>query len=159
MSNYLHYRAAHQNADGEWGYFAWKFTEGDFENKGGYSPLKTFQLDNQYRATYDPPITWDNTLRVVDEINQYNPIANLMDVVFNAFTGADRFGNKMSNADAWIKAAGVFPVSRVGGTAVKTLQLTSKVRTAEKGLEIGERFLGKVFDAAEKYYKISSFNE
>ena len=56
----------------------------------------------------------DMALRVVDVINQFNPIAHLMDNVSFAFTGSDRLGNKMSLGDAWMKSASVFPIGRVG---------------------------------------------
>lgn len=85
----------------------------------------------------------DNAMKVMDAINEYNPIANLWDVAAYAFTGQDRLGNKMSQGQAYLKAAGVVPVGKVGNVAVKTLQLTGKARTAEQGLLLGERFLGK----------------
>jgi hypothetical protein len=47
--------------------------------------------------------------------------------------------------DAAISALSIIPLAdlaKAGRLGTKTLQLTSKARTAEKGLEIGERFLG-----------------
>ncbi|MBK9282758.1 MAG: VCBS repeat-containing protein [Sphingobacteriaceae bacterium] len=80
---------------------------------------------------------WDNTLKVVDAINQFNPLANLMDVVSNAFTGADRFGNKMSQGDAWLKAAGVFPVGKVGSSGITMYgSLTSKFGSGYKSVSV-----------------------
>jgi RHS repeat-associated protein len=57
----------------------------------------------------------DWMFRVIDEINQFNPIANIWDVTANAFTGKDRLGNDMSNGQAWNKALfGVVPILKFG---------------------------------------------
>jgi RHS repeat-associated protein len=101
--------------------------------------------------TIDSNISWvsmaqaggGNALyNVANAINEFNPIANLWDVVAYAFTGKDRFGNDMSLGQGMLKAAAVIPVGKVGNITVKTLQLTGKARTAEQGLLLGERFLG-----------------
>jgi RHS repeat-associated protein len=55
------------------------------------------------------------------------------------YAGRGQWGN------AGISALAIIPfgdVGKVGRLGAKTLQLTSKARTAEKGLEIGGRFLG-----------------
>jgi len=61
---------------------------------------------------------YDNTLFVVDKINQWNPIANLMDVVSHAFTGQDRLGNEMTQGEAWLKAASVVPIGTTASSGV-----------------------------------------
>ncbi|MBL7914759.1 MAG: hypothetical protein JNL49_06900 [Bacteroidia bacterium] len=56
------------------------------------------------------------------------------------YTGRGQLGN------ASISAMGIIPyigdLAKAGKYGAKTLQLTTKARTAERGLEIGERFLG-----------------
>lgn len=72
---------------------------------------------------------YDNTLRVMDEINQYNPIANLWDVISYSFTGEDRLGNEMSLTDANLKALGVVPITKVGsvgGGAFRSIMATGQ---------------------------------
>ncbi|MDM8162222.1 hypothetical protein QUH73_20580 [Labilibaculum sp. K2S] len=79
---------------------------------------------------------------ITNTLNDFNPIANFWDVLAYAFTGKDRSGNDMSLGQGMLKALAVVPVGKVGNISVKTLQLTGKVRTAEQGLLLGERFLG-----------------
>jgi hypothetical protein len=66
---------------------------------------------------------YDKTLKVLDGINQYNPIANLWDVVSYTFTGQDRFGNNMTLTEGTFSALGVLPILKpatiVGSGAVK----------------------------------------
>ena len=63
-------------------------------------------------------------------------------------------------ANAGISTLGIIPylgdAAKVGSLAAKTVQLTSKLRTAEAGLEIGGRFLGKGYkEIASGVFRIS----
>lgn len=58
----------------------------------------------------------DNAMKVMDAINEYNPIANLWDVIAYSYSGQDRLGNKMTLTDANLKAIGVLPIGKFGVT-------------------------------------------
>jgi len=88
----------------------------------------------------------ETVYKVANFLNEFNPIANLWDVVAYAFSGNDRFGNNMSLGQGMLKAATVIPVGKVGNISVRTLQLTGRARTAEQGLMLGERFLGNGYN-------------
>ena len=55
----------------------------------------------------------DISMRVMDEINQFNPIANLWDIVSYSSSGQDRLGNDMSLTEANLKAASVMPIGKM----------------------------------------------
>jgi hypothetical protein len=58
----------------------------------------------------DDPLTY----RIANVINEFNPIANLWDVVAYAFTGKDRFGNSMTLGQGTMKALSVIPFGKIG---------------------------------------------
>jgi RHS repeat-associated protein len=69
---------------------------------------------------------------VANAINEFNPIANLWDVVSYALTGKDRFGNDMSLGKGMLKAAGVFPVGKIGNLAKAESLFTITNQSASK---------------------------
>ena len=60
----------------------------------------------------------DITMKVLDEINRYNPIANLWDVITYTLTGKDRLDNEMGSLDANLTALGVIPLLKPGITII-----------------------------------------
>lgn len=52
----------------------------------------------------------ETACNVANAINEWNPVAQLMDVVAYGFTGKDRFGNKMSMTQANLKGLAVAPI-------------------------------------------------
>lgn len=62
----------------------------------------------------------DNTMKVLDVVNDWNPLANVWDVISYSFTGKDRLGNKMTLTQANLKALGSLPFIRIGRISVPT---------------------------------------
>ncbi|MBA3972470.1 MAG: hypothetical protein H0X46_10100, partial [Bacteroidetes bacterium] len=55
----------------------------------------------------------DNTMKVLDAVNQFNPIANAWDAAAGYISGTDRFGNTQSTTETTLKAVSVFPIGKV----------------------------------------------
>jgi len=70
---------------------------------------------NRYYGQSGNGGAYDSFLGAIDKVNQYNPFAHAMDVLSYAFSGSDRFGNNMSQGQAYGSAFSVSPVMRVGG--------------------------------------------
>ena len=62
----------------------------------------------------------DNSMKVMDVLNQYNPFANLIDVLAYTFTGKDRLNNNMTLTEANLKAISIVPIFKFAGFASKT---------------------------------------
>lgn len=90
---------------------------------------------------------------VANYLNEFNPVAQLWDVVSYALTGNDRFGNPMSLSQATMKAIGIIPVFKVGSISYSfgaykasskwINQMTSRGwtgRTIEEALSIGKKY-------------------
>ncbi len=54
----------------------------------------------------------DNTMYVMDQVNQYNPIAMLWDTASYAATGEDRLGNTMTPVQANLNALSIVPIGK-----------------------------------------------
>lgn len=56
----------------------------------------------------------DLAYQIANTLNEFNPVAQLWDVIAYAFTGKDRFGNEMSLTQASLKALCVVPIFKAG---------------------------------------------
>lgn len=63
-------------------------------------------------------------MNIANTINEFNPAAQLMDVIAYGFTGKDRFGNSMSLGQGMLKAATVIPIGKVGSAVGQEGKLT-----------------------------------
>ena len=63
----------------------------------------------------------DQATYVADQINQYNPLANIWDLLNYAIYGTDRLGNKISQGEAWMKTASIIPIGKIGSTTANSL--------------------------------------
>jgi len=61
----------------------------------------------------------DNSLYVMDQINQYNPFAMIADNYYQAKYGTDRLGNPMTTTQANLNTLSVVPIGRVGSAVAK----------------------------------------
>jgi len=77
------------------------------ETGSGYLPSKS---EFNASLTAGPGGAIDVAYKIANTLNEFNPIAQLWDVISYAFTGKDRFGNPMSVEQASLKALSVIPV-------------------------------------------------
>lgn len=56
-----------------------------------------------------------------DQINQFNPIANIWDAVNGSIEGTDRFGNPQSDTEIGLNYASAIPIGKITGVIAKTL--------------------------------------
>ena len=66
----------------------------------------------------------ETACNIANAINQYNPVANLWDVISYAFTNKDRFGNPISLTQANLKALAVvpIPIGKIGSLGASTIE-------------------------------------
>ncbi|MFA6404256.1 MAG: hypothetical protein WCX31_21910 [Salinivirgaceae bacterium] len=106
---------------------------------------------------------------VADAINEFNPVANLWDVAAYAFTGKDRFGNKMSQGQAYLKAAVVLPIGKIGGSGINMFKsLTAKfgpgyssvsvMQGKYMGIEVGQKLNQLSPGVWSKVYEAGTLN-
>ncbi|MBP8892700.1 MAG: hypothetical protein KBH09_10120 [Saprospiraceae bacterium] len=135
---------AYKNEEGGWNV---SYTEGEMVDLGdGEMILKTLSIENfdkhsKSKNAQSSGGSWrDNVQTGLDVAGIADP-TGVVDGV-NALIYASR--GQWSNAG--ISALAIIPyigdLGKAERLGAKTLQLTSKARTAEKGLEIGGRFLG-----------------
>ncbi|NER12848.1 RHS repeat-associated core domain-containing protein [Leptobacterium flavescens] len=77
---------------------------------------------------------YDNLLYGLDRINQYNPIALLWDNLSYGFTGKDRLGNSMTQAQAYSNSFAIAPIGRFGSTAITTARVSTATRAPLKNI-------------------------
>jgi len=75
-----------------------------------------------YGGDYSGSI-WDWTMYTVDQLNQFNPIANVWDGVTGSINNKDRFGNPQSDFDTGLKYAGSIPFGKISVTLASKLEL------------------------------------
>jgi hypothetical protein len=78
----------------------------------------------------------ETACNIANAINQYNPVANLWDVISYAFTNKDRFGNPISLTQANLKALAVvpIPIGKIGSLMMTADQIALKELVSEATL-------------------------
>lgn len=64
---------------------------------------------------------FDWTMYSLDQLNQFNPIANIWDGITGSIDDTDRFGNPQSDTETGLKYVSVVPVGKVTGAVAKAL--------------------------------------
>ena len=57
----------------------------------------------------------DQTMYYMDQLNQFNPIANIWDGISGSIYGTDRLGNPQSDFETGLKYATSIPIGKVAG--------------------------------------------
>lgn len=79
--------------------------DGERDNDIGFSRRDQLQLGlRYYGGDYSGSLN-DNIYFFVDQLNQFNPVAVLMDVAYSKRFGTDRFGNPMASFEADVEVA------------------------------------------------------
>ena len=81
---------------------------------------------------------WDRTLYSLNKINEINPVAQLWDLGSYAYSGTDRFGNVMSQSDAYWKTTSIIPlpVGKILNSSVKTLGMLSAGKNINTAIRV-----------------------
>lgn len=78
---------------------------------------------------------FDYSMKTMDAINQWNPIANLWDVIVYSYSGEDRLGNNISLTEANLKAVSVVPLFKFAtfGNASTNVTINVALNSAKMG--------------------------
>ena len=76
----------------------------------------------------------DNSLYFLNEINQFNPVANLWNGIQGYLTGKDSMGNTVSYQESTVSIAMAMPISKFGTGAKALLRVEQySLRAVESG--------------------------
>lgn len=68
----------------------------------------------------------DNTMKAMDFLNQFNPIANAWDTVTGVISGTDRFGNPQSSLETNLKFVSVLPIGKIASVTTNVTESVSQ---------------------------------